>query len=125
MLLAIVPRRCSWRLALAAPTAIAAIILNQQPLKADESGVSFWTPGTFASFAAIPGEPGWSFSTKYFHTTVEGGSNVPTANTLPRFPRTTLLFALNANIKTTVDLAILPPGYTFPTPVFGGRLAFN
>jgi hypothetical protein len=125
MPLAIVPRRCAWSLALVAPTAFAAIVLNQQSLKADESGVSFWTPGTFASFAAIPGEPGWSFSTTYFHTTVEGGSNVATADTLPRFPRTTLLLALNANIKTNVDLAILTPGYTFPTPVFGGRLAFN
>src|ERR1700752_650455 len=123
MLVAIVPRRCSWRLALAAPTAIAAIILNQQPLKADEGGVSFWTPGTFASFAAIPGEPGWSFSATYFHTTVEGGSNVAAADTLPLFPRATLSFKLDANIKTNVDLAILTPGYTFVTPVFGGRLA--
>jgi hypothetical protein len=52
-------------LALVALTAFAAIVLNQQSLKADESGVSFWTPGTFASFAAIPGEPGWSFSTTF------------------------------------------------------------
>jgi hypothetical protein len=122
---AIIPRRCALRAALVAPTTFAVITLYQQPLKADEGGVSFWTPGTFASFAAIPAEPGWSFSTTYFHTSVEGGSNVATADTLPRFPRTTLSFALDANIKTNVDLAILTPGYTFQTPVFGGRLALN
>jgi hypothetical protein len=34
---------------------------------ADESGASFWAPGTFANLAAVPGEPGWSFSATYFH----------------------------------------------------------
>jgi hypothetical protein len=29
---------------------------------ADESGVSFWQPGTYDSLAAIPDNPGWSFS---------------------------------------------------------------
>ena len=26
--------------------------------RADEGGVSFWLPGEFGSFAAVPGEPG-------------------------------------------------------------------
>jgi hypothetical protein len=38
-----------------------------------------------------------------------GGSNVATADTLPRFPRTTLTVQLDADIKTNVDLAILTP----------------
>ena len=70
-------------------------------------------------------EPGWSFSATYFHATLMGGSNEAAADTLPRFPRTTLTVQLDADIKTNVDLAILTPAYTFATPVWGGRLGFN
>jgi hypothetical protein len=93
---------------------------------ADESGASFWAPGTFANLAAVPGEPGWSFSATYFHATLMGGNNQATADTLPLFRRTaTLMVQLDADIKTNVDLAIITPGYTFATPVWGGRLGFN
>ena len=68
---------------------------------------------------------GWSFSATYFHATLMGGSNQAAADTLPRFPRTTLTVQLDADIKTNVDLAILTPAYTFATPVWGGRLGFN
>jgi hypothetical protein len=55
-----------------------------------------------------------------------GGSNQATADTLPLFRRTTTLTVLlDADIKTNVDLAILTPGYTFSTPVWGGRLGLN
>jgi hypothetical protein len=90
---------------------------------ADESGASFWAPGTFANLAAVPAEPGWSFSATYFHATLMGGSNQATSDTLPLFRRTTTLTVqLDADIKTSVDLAILTPGYTLATPVWGGRL---
>jgi hypothetical protein len=100
-------------------------LFGQRRGLADESGASFWAPGTFANLAAVPAEPGWSFSATYFHATLMGGSNQATADTLPRFPRTTLTVQLDADIKTNVDLAILTPGYTFATPVWGGRLGFN
>ena len=32
------------------------------PAHADEGGVSFWLPGQFGSFAAVPSEPGFSLS---------------------------------------------------------------
>ena len=102
-----------------------ATLSGQRSSSADESGASFWSPGTFANLAAVPGEPGWSFSATYFHATLMGGSNQATADTLPRFPRTTLTVQLDADIKTNVDLAILTPAYTFATPVWGGRLGFN
>jgi hypothetical protein len=92
---------------------------------ADESGASFWSPGTFANLAAVPREPGWAFSATYFHATLMGGSNQATADTLSRFPGTTLTTQLDADIKTNVDLAILTPGYTFATPIWGGRLGFD
>ena len=101
------------------------LILDQRLSSADESGASFWSPGTFANLAAVPGEPGWSFSATYFHATLMGRNNVATADTLPLFPRTTLKVLLDADIKTNVDLAIFTPAYTFATPVWGGRLGFN
>ena len=60
-----------------------------------------------------------------FSFDADGGSNQATADTLPRFPRTTLTVQLDADIKTNVDLAILTPAYTFATPVWGGRLDFK
>ena len=96
-----------------------------QRSSADESGISSWQPGTFANLAAVPGSPGWSFSATYFHATLAGGSNVATADTLRLFPRTTLTAQLDADIKTNVNIAILTPAYTFATPIWGGRLAFN
>ena len=100
-------------------------MFGQGSSSADEGGASFWSPGTFANLAAVPGEPGWSFTATYFHATLMGGSNQATADTLPRFPRTTLTTQLDADIKTNVDLAILTPAYTFATPVWGGRLDFK
>ena len=36
---------------------------------ADEGGSSFWLPGQYASFAAVPASPGWSLSTDvYFYS---------------------------------------------------------
>ena len=98
---------------------------GQRPSPADESGASFWSPGTFANLAAVPGPPGWSFNATYFHATLAGGSNVATADVLPLFPRTTLRVQLNSDIKTNVDIAILTPAYTLATPVWGGRLDFK
>ena len=98
---------------------------GQRSSPADESGASFWSPGTFANLAAVPGPPGWSFNATYFHATLAGGSNVATADVLPLFPRTTLRVQLDSDIKTNVDIAILTPAYTFATPVWGGRLDFK
>jgi len=41
----------------------------------DESGLSFWLPGLFGSFAAAPGVPGWSIASFYYHPSVIGGGN--------------------------------------------------
>jgi hypothetical protein len=51
-----------------------ALIVDQRLSSADESGASFWAPGTFANLAAVPAEPGWSFSATYFHATLMGGA---------------------------------------------------
>jgi hypothetical protein len=125
-LVAVASRKRLPSLLVQASVAAFATFIGLPSSSADESGASFWAPGTFANLAAVPGEPGWSFSATYFHATLMGGSNQATSDTLPLFRRTTTLTVqLDADIKTRVDLAILTPGYTFATPVWGGRLGFN
>jgi len=91
---------------------------------ADESGTSFWLPGTYGSLAAAPGTPGWAVATVYYHTTVSAGADVAAAREIQigRF-NPSLNVNLNANLNATADLAIIVPSYTFATPVLGGQLA--
>jgi hypothetical protein len=47
--------------------------------RADEGGGSFWQPGTYDSPAAVPDQPGWSFSATYNHVSTSAGSSVAAA----------------------------------------------
>jgi hypothetical protein len=91
---------------------------------ADESGTSFWLPGTFGSLAAVPGTPGWAVASVYYHTSVSAGADVAAAREVQigRF-NPALNVTLNANLHASADLAIVVPSYTFATPVLGGQLA--
>ena len=92
--------------------------------RADESGTSFWLPGTFGSLAAAPEQPGWAFASVYYHTSVSAGADVARSRELQigNF-NPNLKVNLNATLKANADLALLVPSYTFATPVFGGQLA--
>src|SRR4051794_20816389 len=91
---------------------------------ADESGTSFWLPGTFGSLAAAPGTPGWALATVYYHTSVKAGADVAASREIQvgRF-NPALNVNLNANLRASADLAIIVPSYVFATPVLGGQLA--
>jgi hypothetical protein len=91
---------------------------------ADESGSSFWLPGTYGSLAAVPGTPGWAVASVYYHTTVNAGADVAAAREIQigRF-NPSLNINLNASLHATADLALIVPSYTFATPVLGGQLA--
>jgi hypothetical protein len=91
---------------------------------ADESGTSFWLPGTYGSLAAVPGTPGWAVASVYYHTTVNAGADVARAREIQigRF-NPNLNINLNANLHATADLALIVPSYTFASPVLGGQLA--
>jgi hypothetical protein len=91
---------------------------------ADESGTSFWLPGTYGSLAATPGTPGWAVASVYYHTTVNAGADVAAAREIQigRF-NPNLNLNLNASLHATADLALVVPSYTFGTPVLGGQLA--
>ena len=85
---------------------IGAATLSSQPAAADESGVSFWLPGIFGSLAAVPLQPGWSFSTTNYYTSVSAGKNID--------------FQLGgrvvAGLNAHVDLEYSTVAYAFPTP---------
>src|SRR6266702_7268085 len=91
---------------------------------ADESGTSFWLPGTYGSLAAVPGTQGWAVASVYYHTSVSAGADVAAAREIQigRF-NPALNVNLNANLHASADLAIIVPSYVFATPVFGGQLA--
>lgn len=42
---------------------VVGLVLGPQVASADEAGVSVWLPGTFGSFAAVPVQPGFQWST--------------------------------------------------------------
>jgi hypothetical protein len=54
---------------------IGAVALSSRRAIADEGGVSFWLPGTYGSLAAVPAEPGWSFSAFDYYASVSAGGN--------------------------------------------------
>ena len=91
---------------------------------ADESGSSFWLPGTYGSLAAVPGTPGWAVASVYYHTSVSAGADVAASREIQigKF-NPTLNVTLNANLHASADIAIVAPSYTFATPVLGGQLA--
>jgi len=78
---------------------------------ADEGGVSFWLPGQYSSFAAVPGDPGWSLPLVYYHSSSDAGAD-------RAFRRGG---AITAGLDVTADLLFAIPTYVFSTPVAGGQ----
>lgn len=95
----------------AALGAIGALALLGAPQAAiaDEGGISFWLPGNFGSLAAVPGTPGWSWATVYYHTEVSSAAGA-------RFPRGG---RIDLGIGGQGDLAFFGPTYTFLVPGLG------
>src|SRR2546421_4648786 len=90
--------------------AAAAFVLCPGIARADESGISFWLPGTFGSLAATPTTPGWSVATVYYHTSVNAGADVAASREIQigRF-NPALNLSLNANLIASADLGFLVP----------------
>jgi hypothetical protein len=91
--------RRRWRRGIAAVAVAPAISLWSQCALADEGGVSFWLPGTYGSLAAVPAQPGWSFATIYYHTSVDAGTGTS-------FVRGG---GVEAGIKASEDLQMFAP----------------
>jgi len=82
---------------------------------ADEAGVSFWLPGTYGSLAAVPGEPGWSVASSYYHVSADASASKV-------FP---IGATLAAGLDAKSNLLLVTPTYVFSRPVFGGQAATN
>src|SRR5262244_4621253 len=80
------------------------------PAVADEGGVSFWVPGFFGSLAAAPQQPGWSFTTIYYHTAVSAGADVAFARQVhPGNIRVNFPGNLNLTLKAPPDIQFFLP----------------
>ena len=74
----------------------------------------------------MPGVPGWSFASIYYHTTINGGGAVAASRqiTVGRF-NPTVNVNLNANLHVGADLDFVNANYVFASPVLGGQLAMG
>ena len=92
--------------------AVAVALLGSEHAAADEGGVSFWLPGQYSSFAAMPSNPGLSFETVYYRQS-------PSAHAGINFVRGG---GLQVGVSSPVDLVMFTPTYSFQTPIFGAQL---
>jgi hypothetical protein len=82
---------------------------------ADEGGVSFWLPGQFGSFAAVPGDPGWSLPLVYYHASTDAGAS----RSFPQGGQ------VRAGLDVRADLLLAVPTYVFAEPVLGGQASVS
>src|SRR5271170_6103063 len=107
--------RISLRTAGIGALAIAAVAVSPERAIADQGGVSFWLPGTYGSLAAVPGQPGWSFATFNYYTSVSAGKGVDFV----------LGGGVQAGVKSWADIQYFGPIYVFATPVLGGQASLG
>ena len=88
------------------------LCLAAAPALADEGGASFWLPGQFASFAAVPGDPGFALETIFY-------ARKASASATTTFSRGG---GLLAGFDVSEQYVYLTPGYAFEDPVLHGQL---
>src|SRR5579871_6373628 len=103
---------------LAGLCALALPALPQRAL-ADAGGASFWLPGIFGSLAAVPGVPGWAYSTIYVHEQLSAGASQNFV--LGGRTAGSVVAGLNAH----ADVGVQGLTYVSPLPVLGGQAAFS
>jgi hypothetical protein len=109
-----------------AALALSAAIVLPAVSFADEDGVSFWLPGIYGSLAAVPQQPGFTFTAINYFTSVSGSGSVAAAReiTIGRFSPT-INVNLSATVTSKVDVVLPYLNYAFATPVFGGQLGLG
>jgi hypothetical protein len=119
-------RRIEAATALILSLAIAAIVIvaGLRRANADEGGVSFWLPGQFASLAAVPAQPGWSFADVLYFTNVSAGGNVAASRqiTIGRLSPTVNV-DFNATLHARIPVDFVSANYVFASSVLGGQLS--
>lgn len=106
--------------------ALAAVVSFAGISLADEGGLSFWVPGFFGSLAAAPQQPGWSWASIYYQTSVSGSGAIALAKEfeIKNIPLT-FKGQANINVKATGDLGFAIPSYVFATPMFGAQASVS
>lgn len=100
----------------------ASLVLVSHNSLADEGGSSFWNPGSFASLAATPMQPGLSLTMIYYRPSVSAGQDVARAQRIRTGRYSALLLSVvDENTDTTKNQGMVTPTYTFATPVLGGQ----
>lgn len=95
--------------------AVMVVLQVALPAAGDEGGVSFWLPGQFGSFAAVPDEPGWSLPVVYYHTSTDAAAS----RSFRRGGQIT------AGLDVRADLVFAVPTYVFAEPVLGGQASVS
>jgi hypothetical protein len=103
------------RIRTVAAGSVTLVLLQGAAAHADESGASAWLPGQFASFAAVPGDPGFSFETIYYYRAANAQAGASFARGINVF----------AGYGTTEQYLYLTPSYTFAQPVINGQLSIG
>jgi hypothetical protein len=105
---------------------ISVSVIAVAPSLADEGGVSFWLPGSYGSFAAVPAEPGWTLSVTDYFAAASAGASVARSREIEtgRFP-VGLTATVTANYGDRLGVVNVEPTYVFATPVFGGQAAIG
>jgi hypothetical protein len=98
-----------------ASVAVMLAVVSAKAARSDESGLSFWLPGQFGSFAAVPATPGLSVATFYYRTMVSSGASAE----FERGGR------IDLGLHGEGDLVGIGPSYAFETPVLGGRASVS
>ncbi|QGM45607.1 SphA family protein [Methylocystis heyeri] len=96
------------------------------PALGDESGSSFWTPGTYDSFSAIPNQPGWSVTIYGLHSTGYAGSSISAAR-LSRIGALdgTQLGDVTSNSGSVTNQINITPSYGFSLPALDASAALS
>lgn len=94
---------------------LVAALLHPGLALGDEGGASVWLPGQFASFAAVPGDPGFSLETMVYVRSASAAAGTS-------FSRGG---GLLAGLSVNEQYVYLTPTYTFETPVLNGQLALG
>ena len=82
---------------------------------ADEAGTSFWLPGQYGSFAAVPSEPGWSFENSLYHASADASPG----STFQRSGE------IQAGMKSPSDFFMFTPTYALETKIFAAQVTFG
>jgi hypothetical protein len=99
-------------------SALLAFTLTLSPwvsTRADEGGVPFWLSGQFASFAAVPPEPGWYLPTMfyYYNGDASGSKSFPRGDTI------------SAGLDTQVPLLFIVPTWVPEMKILRGQPSFS